>query len=146
MYRVFIFIAFVFGSGCDPGEFNGELKATGDSFGNWTLKNGNCYSGNREEFFGLTAHGPEGSRTGLTLVKDQLRGWTAVIQNPSSCTDSGACTSLALSKNNCKIFNADVEYTGTTYNDVREVEGSLQLKCRLADSTLVGHLRFVDCH
>jgi hypothetical protein len=52
-----------------------------------------------------------------------------------------------LYQDRCSQFSVNVDYTGTSINEIREVQGTWLANCKLDDgSTLVGDITFNDCH
>lgn len=133
---------------CKTGTVSGTLAATGEAE-TWTLESGTCYSGQRENYFGVIGYGPEGSGLAVKLVKDQLKGWAAVINVPKTCAtvaESGGCKARVLTAADCDVFEASVERTNTTVNDVRLLDGRLRLDCKGDDVHIKGALVFDGCH
>jgi hypothetical protein len=51
-----------------------------------------------------------------------------------------------LPRDACRTFEAVVEFTGVTVNDVRQVEGHVAVDCALPDGTTVrGRVTFDGC-
>lgn len=133
---------------CDDGTVTGTLSATGDSE-TWTFTKGKCYSGQRENYFGVIGFGPEGSGVAVKLVKDQLEGWAAVVNIPSTCAtqaESGGCKAHVLKAAGCDVFEVSVERTNTTVNDIRLLDGRVRLDCAVEGVRIKGGLVFDGCH
>ncbi|MBA2540026.1 MAG: hypothetical protein H0V17_10365, partial [Deltaproteobacteria bacterium] len=109
----------VFGSACNPfkeGTVTGKIEATGEA-GTWVLTQGTCFSGQREQYHGMMAYGPDGSGIGIKLVKDAVRGWSAIVNQADSCkteVEKGGCRAIILASNNCTLLDVDHKTTNTT--------------------------------
>ncbi|MBS1118023.1 MAG: hypothetical protein H6Q90_251 [Deltaproteobacteria bacterium] len=136
---------------CNPfraGEVNGRVESTGDT-GAWVMEKGTCYSGQREQYFGALALGPEGTGIGIKLVKDSVRGWTAVVNIAGECkqvAEHGNCRAIAFSPAECTTLDVDLANNNTTINDIREIEGKLQIDCKTETASVKGQLIFDRCH
>ena len=137
---------------CNPfksGEVNGRIEASGSETGNWVLEKGACASGQREGYHGVIGYGPDGSGVAIKLVKDAVRGWTAVVNKADSCktqVEKSACKAIILAPSDCTTLEVEVGPTNTTINDVKVVEGTLKIDCTIATSTIKGQLTFSYCH
>jgi hypothetical protein len=115
------------------GSATGHVESKGET-GAWTLDTGKCYSGQREQYFGAIAYGPENSGIAIKLVKDSIKGWTAIVNMSDTCkataekTDKG-CRAIILGSDNCKTLDIDIRTTNTTVNDIKVVEGTATLDC-----------------
>jgi hypothetical protein len=138
--------------GCNAfrdGTASGWVEAKGTA-GAWVFEKGKCFSGQREQYFGLIALGPEGSGQAIKLVKDGIRGWSAVINRPETCKGGGAekpdCRAVMLTAESCTTLDVDVRNTSMTVNDIRVVEGSLTIDCSNETGSIRGKLTFDHCH
>ncbi len=136
---------------CNPfrnGELKGRVEGTGD-VGTWVLEQGTCYSGQREQFHGVMGLGPEGTGIGVKLVKDGVRGWTAVINRADDCkaaVEKTGCRGVVFSPESCTTLEVDIEPTNTTINNIKSVEGGLRIDCKTATASIKGQLTFERCH
>ncbi len=135
---------------CNPfkdGQATGRLESTGLT-GTWVLEKAACFSGERERYFGVVATAPGG--IGIKLVKDSIKGWTAVINKADECKDapaeSGSCHAIVLRPEDCNTLAISIENTHTTINSIKVVEGSMTIDCKSGDSSLKGQLTFEGCH
>ncbi len=144
-------LALIASVGCNPfrsGSVKGHVEAKGE-LGNWVLEKGNCYSGQREQYFGVIGFGPDGSGIAIKLVKDGVRGWTAIVNQASSCrneAEKGGCKAVVFAPNDCTTFDVDVTRTNTTVNDIRALDGTLHIECSNDTSSVKGNLTFDHCH
>lgn len=129
------------------GTVEGKLEATGGE--TWTLTKGECYSGQRENYFGVIGFGAKESGIAVKIAKDPIKGWAAIVNIPETCAsqvESGGCKARVLTADGCDVLQAAVSRTNTTVNDIRVLEGSLQLDCKVDDVHLKGKLTFDNCH
>jgi hypothetical protein len=136
---------------CNPfreGAVTGRLESNGEA-GTWVLEQGTCYSGQREQYHGVIGIGPDGTGIAVKLVKDGVRGWSAVINHAESCKTSAEkqkCNAIVLTATNCTTLDVDLENTNTTINDIRVVEAKLRMDCSSAAGSIKGTLAFERCH
>ena len=133
-----------------PGTARGHVESTGET-GTWTLTEGRCYSGQLDSYYGVITWGPKGSGISIKLVKDQVRGWTAVVDEADICKPGmpdDKCIANVFSRNNCKTLQVSLHRNGTTINGVRELDGSLTMDCTESHGKahVVGQLSFDSCH
>jgi hypothetical protein len=138
-------------AGCNPfreGTVSGRVESRGEA-GTWVLEQGTCYSGQREQYQGVIGIGPDGTGIAIKLVKDSVRGWTAVINQAETCTSSverARCKAVVLNTTNCTTLDVDLEHTNTTINEIRVVDAKLRIDCASETSSIKGHLVFERCH
>ena len=129
------------------GEATGHVESTGET-GTWSFDKGLCQSGQREQYQGAIALGPEGTGIAIKLVKDPIKGWSAVVNEADGCkgAEKGGCRAEVFSEKNCKTLDVSLGGTNTTVNKVRVVEGKLTIDCKSDTSTVKGQLTFDYCH
>jgi len=134
---------------CNPfkeGSISGKVESKG-TLGDWVLETGPCQSGQRENFFGAVAFGPEGSGIAIKVVKDPTKGWAAVINKPETCkSGAAACKAVTVTGDGCAKFDIVVEPTNTTVNDIKVVEGKLDIECVDGNNSIKGTLNLSYCH
>ena len=137
---------------CNPfksGSIEGKVESKGAA-GNWVLTSGNCQSGQREAYFGAVAFGPEGSGVAIKLVKDATKGWSLVVNKADTCKagpEKSDCRAIVLTADNCTKIDVDVSNTNTTINDVKVVDGKLDIDCSDGpDNSIKGKLTLSYCH
>lgn len=136
---------------CNPfreGTVTGRVESKGEA-GNWVLTQGSCFSGQREQYHGMIAYGPDGSGISIKLVKDAVRGWSAVVNQADTCkseVEKGGCRAVVLAANNCTTLDVDHTPTGTTINNVRAIDGKLRIDCASGTNSIKGELVFDRCH
>jgi hypothetical protein len=122
------------------------MEASG-KLGTWTLDGGTCFSGQREQYFGAVAHGPDKSGIAVKVVKDPLKGWRAMVNEAPTCADDKPdCKAMIMTAAECTTFDIDIENTHTTINNIIEVDGHANLDCKTTDYELHGKLVFDGCH
>lgn len=151
MKLVLACVVAVAATGCSmfrDGSVSGRVESKGEA-GDWVLAKGACYSGQREQYFGAIALGPEGSGIAIKLVKDGVKGWTAVINQAETCkagAEKAACRAIVLDATKCRRLEVDLATTNTTVNDIRVIAGKLAIDCAAGDSSIQGELTFDYCH
>jgi hypothetical protein len=136
---------------CNPfreGTVAGRIESVGEA-GTWVLEQGTCYSGQREQYHGAIGIGPDGTGIAVKLVKDSVRGWTAVINKAETCkstVEKSSCQAIVLNTTNCTKLDVDLITTNTTINDVRVVDLKLDMDCSNGTSSIKGKLAFERCH
>jgi hypothetical protein len=136
---------------CNPfkeGTATGTVESKG-AMGTWTFASGACQSGERESYYGAIAFGPEGSGIAIKLVKDGVSGWTAVVNRADTCkagVEKSDCKAIKLSDKDCTKLAVDIRTTNTTINDIKVVEGTLELDCASGTDSIKGRLVFDYCH
>jgi hypothetical protein len=138
---------FFSGVGDCSGETEGNMRVNG-ARGNFTFTPTGCASMQPYGRFGANLHG-EGNNDGAVYVtQDPTRGSAVEIEIPGSCrnADGSDCNVFPVPRDQCSVFQVQVDHTGTTVNDVRLVEGSVRLNCQLTDGTTVnGSITFGSC-
>jgi hypothetical protein len=129
-------MAVITGAGRD--RASGQIDADGARLGTWTLEAHRCRNGVHDGFFGVTMQNEDG---GL---------WIRLLRNPEGepsvlARMPGTDRALRFSQQNCAQLDADIQETGTIYNNVRGLKGSLTLSCAIDGSTLKGHVDFDQC-
>jgi hypothetical protein len=142
-------LTFLLLCGCSvfkDGTASGRVESKGE-LGAWTLEQGKCFSGQRENYFGAIAYGPDGSGIAIKLVKDSVKGWQAVVNQPETCKGAAsACKAVVLPASACKTLDVTLETTNTTVNDVKVIEGKATFDCESGNDSLKGSLVFDHCH
>jgi len=136
---------------CNPfreGSVSGRVDGKG-GVGTWTFEQGTCYSGQREQYFGVIGYGPDGSGVAIKLVKDGVRGWTAIVNQADNCkaeVENGGCRATVFAPNDCTMLDVDIRDTSTTINDIRAVDGTAKIDCSNEGGAIKGTLAFDRCH
>ncbi len=137
-------------AGCfGDGKAEGRLESVGGELGDWVLTKGTCYSGQRENYFGVLALGPAEAGTSLKLVKDPTQGMSLVVNIPSTCAkqaEQSDCRALVIRESRCDVFKARIERTNTIVNDIRKLDAHVEIDCHVAGGQLKGQLKYDGCH
>jgi len=142
-------------AGCDavkemfkPGTITGKVESKGE-LGDWTLDKGLCFSGEKENYYGAVARGPDNTGIGIKMVKDPTKGWSVLVNNATSCVKPASpsdCKAIIFTAEGCKKLEADVETTNMTVNGVKVVHGKLAIDCEAGTSSVKGELKLTHCH
>lgn len=128
-------------SGCSSTE--GSLTYSGKAFGKFALKPSSCHSGEHSGYFGVLLDDEEAGGQ-VKVIKDQ-RGDMVKIIVPGTCDAEGNCQSLRFEKEDCSVFDLDVAYTNLTVNDVRALDGRIDLACEYDGGKTEAHFVFSRC-
>lgn len=137
---IVVVVMLVGGKGCSWSE--GTLTTSGPPLGELTLTPVKCKSGQREGFHGVMLLDGDG-KVVIRMVMDPVRGYLVGVQKQDSCKGF-QCEYVMFGREDCPLFDAAVENTNTTVNDIRVVEGHLKLDCRFKDTggTVKADLKF----
>jgi len=117
-------------------KIEGQFEAKGAQLGDWVIAPDGCDSGQRNGFSGVDLFGG-----GL-----RFRLAETVANGPALIIQRGDKRLALLSKKDCKTFDRSVRKTNTTVNDVRLLDGHLELDCQLPmGGTLRGKVTFENC-
>jgi hypothetical protein len=117
---------------------SGQIDAEGDQLGTWTLEAHSCRNGGHDGFFGVTLQNEDGGPR-IRLLRSP-EGEPSVLAGLP-----GTDRTLRFSQQNCTRLDADIQETGTIFNNVRGLKGSLTLSCAMEGSTLKGRVDFDQC-
>ena len=132
--------------GFGGGEVAGELRGSGPLVGDFTLRPDACASGQEDGFLGVYLGAAEQSDARLKVFQDPAYGEMVQLQVPGSC-EGPRCKQVLLKREICARLAVRVEKTNTTINDVRVLDGELDLDCTLASGDrITGAVRFEGCH
>jgi len=126
----------------------GKLVSTGQPMGNFTFVPAQCRSGERVNEYGaiLVGEGPQDG--GIMVIRDAKDGDIVKVEVPGSCKppDHEVCTEVTIDPKDCKVFKVSIRRTNTTVNDIRLMDGSLELDCKLDQGgTVKAKLDFENC-
>ena len=140
---LFVFI-FSF-DGCSSTE--GTLHASGDPLGDFEFTPTQCKSGEHESFYGVFLLGDDGAAGGVKIIKDPREGDFIQVEIPGSCdSDGNNCKLVAIDPEHCKRFNVDIRNTNTYVNEIRLLDGSLQLACTFPEGgSVTADIKFDSC-
>jgi hypothetical protein len=145
-------VIFLFNQFSGSGSAKGEIHSRGKPFGDYVLTATNCFSGERESFFGawvtpkLEDLGDrQAAKGGLKLVKGHTGEWEVYVESPLEC-ESFKCKIRPLNAEHCRVFEVEVRNTNTTVNDMRVREGRAKLDCTFPEGgSLSANLAFDGC-
>ena len=101
-----------------------------------------CLSGEYEQFFGFILRS-EGSPVVLRAVVDPLDGPGLRVVGVAGQSEAG----MVFRPDNCERLELVVEPTGWRVNDIQDLSGSLDVRCRTADGGSVeGSVDIRHCH
>lgn len=140
-------LALMFGLS-DCGSSEGRMVVSGGPHGEWTFVTTGCASMQPYGRMGANLHA-EGHNDGAVYVSlDHVEGHRVELEVPGSCqnADGTECTVFRVPREQCSTFDVSLDYNGVTVNDVRLVEGHVQLSCALEDGTHIeGRIDFDGC-
>ena len=141
------------GGDCGGGGVEGEIRSTGEPYGDYVMRPSSCYSGEHESFFGVWVapalsedeSGRTGFKGGLKLVKSHDGRWLVFVESPNECRGFD-CVIRELDPEHCNTFSIDVRNTNSRVNRIVVREGRADLQCQLPEGgTFAAHLVFGGC-
>lgn len=127
------------GGGGDDG-FGGEIDVRTDLYGDWTMAPNDCYSGERQLFFGADLLEDGDDADLVRIVLDPLEGYSLALNVP------GEDLAFVLREDDgCERFDLRVERGNTRVNNIWEVQGHVRVTCRFPDLELVADVEFSGC-
>ena len=131
-----------------PGRVEGTLRSRGQPLGDGERVLTTCYSGDRQNYFGVALKPDDRSfdtAGGLKILKNAADQWVVYVERPLGCAPA-ECELVELNRKQCSVFEVDVKNTGTTLNEIRGRKGHARLECRFAEGgTLSAALEFSGC-
>jgi len=101
-----------------------------------------CVSGDRWNFFGADLVDASGT-AGVRLAIDPIAGPRVRVTLPGGERDA----LIVLDASGCTTYRTDVHHNAWTVNDVRGVDGALELDCASGQGERIqGALTFRQCH
>lgn len=107
--------------------------------GPFSLAPDTCYSGEREAYFGVQLEDKK-SGSMMRLVKDPVKGYTAVVRLPKSDK------ALTVTPEGCAKFDVHIETQSSTINNIRNIKGRADIDCISGENSLRANLTFENCH
>ncbi len=123
------------------GKVSGRIESSGTS-GKWVLTEGNCYSGEREGFFGVTAEAQDGTDAAVIFLKEPVGGWVVESRIAGSCS-GGKCRFKVFKKNDCKTLDVDLKLQPAKASQF--FDGTATVDCTLDGSHVSGTLTMKAC-
>jgi hypothetical protein len=130
------------------GHTEGTMSVTGGPHGDFVFTATDCHAMQPYGRYGANVHGDGHDDGAVYVLVDPITGSEVQIEVPGSCvnTDGTDCTVFRVPEESCSTYEAHVENTQTTVNDVRLVKGHATLECALEDGTRVsGRVDFDGC-
>lgn len=134
------------GGSCSSVE--GQFVSTGEPVGTFTFMPKKCRSGERMDMHGAILVGEGPTDGGIMVIQDPVKGPIVKVELPGSCQppDYEVCTEVTIDKAECSVFKVKIKRTNTTVNDIRLMDGSLELDCRFKEGGSVkAKLDFENC-
>jgi len=133
----------VMGGSCSSVE--GKFTAKGEPLSKFTMRPTECRSGQRKNFYGVILLSDKKKNQGIKIVEDPTDGWVVQVQIPKSCKKN-RCKVVTFGEDACDTFDVEVNRTNTSVNDIRLLEGHLELKCKFDEGgTAKAKLKFSRC-
>ncbi len=127
------FMVFFVGKGCSRAE--GTLTASGPPVGDRSYTVVKCKSGQRQGFRGVMLI-DESDSIVIRVVEDPVKGTMVGVQKKETCSGS-RCEFVMFDKEECPVFDVNIENTSTTVNDIRVLSGHLNLDCAFKEGGTV---------
>ncbi len=130
------------------GHTEGDITVTGSPHGDFVFTATDCHALQPYGRYGANVHGDGHDDGAVYVTVDPITGADVQIEVPGSCAnaDGTDCIVFQVPREACTTYEAHVEDTMTTVNDVRLVKGHASLECTLADGTQVsGRVDFDGC-
>jgi hypothetical protein len=134
-------------AGCSESSITTEGKASGrivssGTTGKWVIDHANCYSGEREGFFGVTVEVPQHHGPWMMFVKDPVGGWVVKARISGSC-HGDTCTAKVFTKDECSTLNVDLKLDPSRKSQY--FNGSASIDCSVEGAHVAGKLTMKAC-
>jgi len=139
-------VLFMTGKGCSKSE--GQFMAEGPPVGDFTVVPKKCRSGQRMNFFGAVLLGEGPDDGAVVAIIDPVRGKLVKVEVPGSCKppDREVCREVLIEPAHCPKFDVSVTRTSTTVNDIRLLDGHINIECSYPEGGVVkADLKFENC-
>lgn len=136
--RLFPLVSLALAAGCSN-NLTGSADVKTTESGPFSITPDSCYSGEREAFFGVQLEDAK-SGTMMRLVKDPVKGYTAVVRLPKSDK------AISVTPDGCAKFDVDIERQSSRINNIRNVKGRAEIDCVDGDNSLKANITFENCH
>lgn len=140
------FIFMLGGRGCSKTE--GTFVSAGRPVGDFTIVPKKCRSGQRMNFFGAVLLGEGPDDGAVVAIIDPVRGKLVKVEVPGSCKppDREVCREVLIEPSMCSKFDVSVQRTSTEVNDIRLIDGHINLECTFPeDGSVHANLKFENC-
>lgn len=132
----------------DCGSSEGQFIVSGGPHGEWRFVTTGCASMQPFGQMGANLHADGHNDGAVYVTLDHSRGYNVELEVPGSCrnADGTDCTVFPVPREQCTRYDVHLKHTGTVVNDVRLVEGHVDVECALTDGTqVVGRIVFDGC-
>jgi hypothetical protein len=126
---------------CASTKLNGSFLTEGPAFANKEFQPTNCYSGDREYFFGVDLTSKTDPMQ-IRVLQDPVKGTFVRIVN----TGSEKQEEFVFDSNSCKSLRGVLKQTKWEVNEIRDMSGELELDCTVSGSSVKGNIVFQHCH
>lgn len=132
-----------------PGSVDGTVRSRGQPFGDRERELTTCYSGDRQNYFGVALKPEDGSfdtAGGVKILKNAADQWAVYVERPLGCAPA-QCELVELDRKQCSVFDVVVNNSGMTVNEIRGRKGRAKLECRFPEGgSLSAALEFSGCN
>jgi hypothetical protein len=105
-----------------------------------------CASGEHMQFHGAFLYLDDPSSGGIRLEQDSTRGDLVQVVIPRSCDDKGrGCRFETFDRDRCSKLDLSLRRGANRVNLIWEVDGTLDMKCELANGSVDAQLTFRGC-
>lgn len=127
---------------CVSGEtgLGGELAVTSREHGSWSVAPDDCFSGERQGFFGVDLLEGDDQGRIVRIVLDPIDGYVLKMNAPER-----DYALVVGPDDGCARWDFLVERTNTRVNNVWEVRGHANVTCDLPDLEIHADLSFSAC-
>lgn len=124
--------------GCSN-KLNGSATAKLEEGGEFGVTPDECYSGQRESFFGVQLQDTKNGHI-LRVVKPATGDYEVLVKLP------GSDKATRFTASTCSKFDVAVSRQNSTINDIANVEGRLVVECASGANTFSAQITFANCH
>lgn len=122
-------------------EPRGELRVRTEAYGDWTMSPDACFSGERQQFFGVDLSQDGDVADAMRVVLDPIDGYSLLMNIP------GEELAIVLGeRDGCEVFDLHVERSNTRVNDIWGVFGRARVTCRRPDVEVDADITFEACY
>jgi hypothetical protein len=129
---------------------SGHVESTG-STGAWQLDDGDCFSGDKDGFFGIDVTSHADKRVYVKLVKDPLKGWNLGVSIPDTCKAKGngqECSVHYFDQQQCSTLDVGLKsytFSGRNAAGQHQFDGNVTFDCTHGTAHVSGKLTVERC-
>jgi hypothetical protein len=123
-------------------DLGGRLSVRSDEYGSWNMSPTTCFSGEHQQFFGVDLSEDGDVGRGVRIVLDPVDGYSLLMNVP----DRDIALVIREPADECEVFDLHVERTNVRVNEIWEVEGHADVRCRAPGLEIDADLDFLGCH